>query len=375
MTSRVFLGEKMNDSIALRVISLLKIFLVKKSGTAQICKNHFLEKVIGDWFGAETRNYVVTALIAMMFIFITPASAASIQITPDPKAGSTVLIPDGATSDKFNDFIDYVQIRSLGGTDIEITTRFYAASGGFTSTSGLHLVLWHYDGVTWTQVQSLPMTPVDFTVNAFNIRTINFTVPSTAAFGTNYIRAALIDRASATDVMTGYFGTLTGGTAGGTSRHFDNVDVDFSVLDNVAPVISLNGGTNMVMVRGEPFVESGYSAIDNIDGDVTANVAVTGSVDIYTSGIYTLTYDVSDAAGNAAIQQTRQVTVQENWQPVLHPTPPNNYRAIVNGNGLYVMVGSAGTILTSVDGASWTHQFTGTDADLQDIIWTGVSNK
>lgn len=35
------------------------------------------------------------------------------------------------------------------------------------------------------------------------------------------------------------------------------------------------------------------------------------TVDMVTAGTYTITYDVSDAAGNFAVQQTRIVTVEE----------------------------------------------------------------
>jgi hypothetical protein len=60
---------------------------------------------------------------------------------------------------------------------------------------------------------------------------------------------------------------------------------------------------------GNSFVDPGYTASDNVDGNVTANVTVSGSVNTAAVGTYTLTYTVSDRAGNNAVPQTRIVRV------------------------------------------------------------------
>ena len=46
------------------------------------------------------------------------------------------------------------------------------------------------------------------------------------------------------------------------------------------------------------------TAVDDRDGDLTANVTKDGYVDIYRSGTYTITYTVTDSSGNTA-QATR----------------------------------------------------------------------
>ena len=53
---------------------------------------------------------------------------------------------------------------------------------------------------------------------------------------------------------------------------------------------------------------SGVSAIDNVDGDITGSIVVTGDVDTSVPGIYTLYYEITDAAGNTATA-TRKITV------------------------------------------------------------------
>lgn len=79
--------------------------------------------------------------------------------------------------------------------------------------------------------------------------------------------------------------------------------------DTVPPVITLVGGEEIDWpVDQEPFVDPGFSAHDEIDGDLSAFVSVAGSVDPNTPGIYPLLYEVSDRAGNVATA-VRQVRV------------------------------------------------------------------
>ena len=66
----------------------------------------------------------------------------------------------------------------------------------------------------------------------------------------------------------------------------------------------------MTINQYDSFTDPGYSAEDEVDGDITDKVIVTGTVDISAVGTYTISYDVSDAAGNEATE-TRTVTVVE----------------------------------------------------------------
>ena len=77
--------------------------------------------------------------------------------------------------------------------------------------------------------------------------------------------------------------------------------------DTIKPVITLTGG-NQTVTQGNAWAEPGFSATDNVDGDLTSQVAVTGSVNTATPGSYPLTYSVTDTAGNTGTA-TRTVTV------------------------------------------------------------------
>ena len=80
--------------------------------------------------------------------------------------------------------------------------------------------------------------------------------------------------------------------------------------DPVAPELKLAGDSMVVISVGDDYKEPGYTASDNCDGDVTARVQVSGSVNTFRSGKYTLTYTVSDTYQNT-VKATRTVFVKE----------------------------------------------------------------
>ena len=89
------------------------------------------------------------------------------------------------------------------------------------------------------------------------------------------------------------------------------------VGDTGAPVIKLSGGQTMQVEAGIAFSDPGYFAEDKIDGDLTADVKVGGSVDTSIVGSYLLTYNVTDSNINSAVQVTRNVIVEDNTAPIV----------------------------------------------------------
>jgi hypothetical protein len=86
--------------------------------------------------------------------------------------------------------------------------------------------------------------------------------------------------------------------------------IEIKNIDRVKPVITLIGNAVMRVTQGSTFKDPGYTATDNVDGDITAQVVVSGDVvDTGKTGEYTILYDVTDAAGNAADQVKRTVRV------------------------------------------------------------------
>lgn len=97
------------------------------------------------------------------------------------------------------------------------------------------------------------------------------------------------------------------------------------VPDKSAPVLNIPAST--VITVGSKFDKmQGVSAKDDRDGDITAKVTCTGEVDSSKPGTYTLTYRVSDKAGNTVTQQ-RTVIVKAAQQGTDKP-------AVVKASGV-----------------------------------------
>ncbi|WP_319380288.1 DUF1566 domain-containing protein [Thiomicrorhabdus sp.] len=82
------------------------------------------------------------------------------------------------------------------------------------------------------------------------------------------------------------------------------------INDVTPPVISLSGSNPYEIKVGSVYSDPGATATDDVDGNISLAIVIGGdSVDVNTVGSYTVTYDVSDAAGNAATQVSRTVNV------------------------------------------------------------------
>jgi hypothetical protein len=116
--------------------------------------------------------------------------------------------------------------------------------------------------------------------------------------------------------------------------------------DDTAPIIIMLGDNPSSVTLSGVYSDAGATASDDTDGDITANISVTNNVDVSTIGSYTVTYDVSDAAGNAATQLVRTVEVVDGTAPVI-TVLGNNPETIELGN-TYTDAGA--TAVDDVDG-------------------------
>lgn len=95
--------------------------------------------------------------------------------------------------------------------------------------------------------------------------------------------------------------------------------------DTQAPVITLSGGSSISIQQGGNWSEPGYNATDNVDGNLTSQVQVSGDVNPNVVSSYVLTYTVSDKAGNQGraqrtVRVTSNTTANPNPNPVRPPT-------------------------------------------------------
>jgi len=142
--------------------------------------------------------------------------------------------------------------------------------------------------------------------------TSEFTVPNDAAIGLTRI---LIGKASDFSTITPYIATL-------------GVYEDHGLLiaqDKVKPVITLQGDLVYHTTLGQPYVDPGFTATDNIEGDISSRVVVGPIPDISKLGYYKVKYYVTDNYGNVSDTAYRLVQVEINTiQPTLELLGPTN---------------------------------------------------
>jgi hypothetical protein len=83
-----------------------------------------------------------------------------------------------------------------------------------------------------------------------------------------------------------------------------------TVNDTEKPVITLSGNAPEYVCQNSAYTDAGATATDNCGGILTSSIVAVSSVNTAVPGDYTVTYNVTDAAGNAAVQVTRTVTVR-----------------------------------------------------------------
>jgi hypothetical protein len=112
-----------------------------------------------------------------------------------------------------------------------------------------------------------------------------------------------------------------------------------TVQDTTIPVITLTGSSAVTHEAATAYFEAGAIWTDTLDGN--GSISPNGSVDMTVPGVYILTYDLNDVAGNAATQVTRTVTVQDTTPPVITLNGESN--ASHEAGGPYVELGAVWT--------------------------------
>jgi hypothetical protein len=144
---------------------------------------------------------------------------------------------------------------------------------------------------------------------------------------------------------------------------------DYGVMiigDRTKPVITLLGNNPDSVEIGYNYVEPGATAFDNVNGDITASITRTGTVNTSVIGSYTLRYNVTDSSGNKADEKVRTVFVtKDKTKPAINLTggdtiyievyskftdPGATATDLVDGN-LSSKITVAGTVDTSIIGS------------------------
>ena len=113
-----------------------------------------------------------------------------------------------------------------------------------------------------------------------------------------------------------YDGDITAKTVVSTHRNGDCITVSYLAADSSGneahatrtfevghlgiPKIYLKGYSSITLRRGSPYTEQGATAFDSAGRDITDKISISGKVDSSDTGIYRVTYSVSDAQNNEA---------------------------------------------------------------------------
>lgn len=118
---------------------------------------------------------------------------------------------------------------------------------------------------------------------------------------------------------------------------FKNYTVSF---ERVKPVITLLGNLVVAAPQGCTYIESGYSAVDNLSKNITSSVLVSGVVNVNVVGQYILTYRVKDELDNESFV-TRTINVITNQKPVITAT------SNINVNSSSALCGAIVTVVNA----------------------------
>lgn len=121
----------------------------------------------------------------------------------------------------------------------------------------------------------------------------------------------------------------------------DNIEED----DTIKPIVNIIGKNPDTINVGESFIDSGAVATDNNDGNLTSKIITVNNVDTTLPGSYTISYTVSDEAGNMS-SDTRIVLVLDKNKPTISIKGNNPDTSYLG----YSYIDSGATAIDLVDG-------------------------
>jgi hypothetical protein len=100
-----------------------------------------------------------------------------------------------------------------------------------------------------------------------------------------------------------------------------------------SPVITILGDNPATVTKDSIYHDTGATAHDDVDGDVTSAIVKSGTVDTSKSGTYTITYSVKDSTGNEATA-TRTVKVVDGTSTAPIATITASPTSVIEGESI-----------------------------------------
>lgn len=107
--------------------------------------------------------------------------------------------------------------------------------------------------------------------------------------------------------------------------------INVHVIDDDKPIITLNGEKNQTINYKTNYIEEGYNAIDNLDGDITNKVEIINNIDNTKLGKYKIIYKVKDSSNNET-QIERTIEVKDIEAPTIKLNRNINSYVLLNGS-------------------------------------------
>jgi len=219
--------------------------------------------------------------------------------TADGTVHALALSPDGTTLYAGGEFA------SVGGEDRNRVAALTVADGAVTdfdpdvAGASVYAIGAGEDAVTigglfstiaGTSRDNLAMVTTDGMLRSFNPE------PD------EQVRALMLSGLDGALWVGGQFTEMTTGAAKSVAA-FSDIGADLT-----PPEVELIGSDFMELACGDAFVDTGATATDTVDGDLTDSIVASGSVDIYTADTYEIHYTVTDFSDNSG-SATRTVVI------------------------------------------------------------------
>lgn len=217
-------------------------------------------------------------------------------------------------------------------------TEFFCKNNVNTNKVGTYKIIYTANFRKWSAIQTRTVHIVDTVAPVITLNSIegHYTLPGEAYEEEGFTAEDEYD-GDLTDKVTAVEsdGIVTY-TVEDSSGNQTSVQREIYYYDPVPPELKLLGKDVVYLNYGIAYKEPGYSAADNIEGDITDKVVVSGSVDCYSPGNYTITYSVADEYENTATA-TRTVVVRAKafTPPTVTPDGRVIYLTFDDGPGVY----------------------------------------
>ena len=297
-----------------------------------------------------------------------PTIALSGDATVTVEAGSTYTDAGASAAD---------------GYDGDLTSSIAATSTVDASSVGSYSVTFNVSDAAGNAATAVVRTVnvVDTTAPAITLSgdaTVTVEVGSTytdaGATATDDLTASIAATSTVDASKVGSY-TVTYNVSDAEGNAADAVVRTVNVVDTTAPAITLTGNATVTVEALSTYTDAGATASDSYDGALT--VAATSTVDANTIGSYTVTYNVSDAAGNAATAVVRTVNVVDTTAPVITVPPVSgSYPGLIQPDNVDLGIDfqlEVGTAYTEL-GATATDSYDGDLTASINIVYADLTN-